>query len=74
VDEYTATIVFFLFDPAGTPIGTVEVTHRFQIDGEGYGGTGQAHFKDHEGNPLFPEHPQPFTFITRGRRLVESAN
>jgi hypothetical protein len=73
-NEYTATIVFFLFDPAGNPIGTVEVTHRFQIDGEVYSGTGQAHFKDQEGNPLFPEHPQPFTFITRGRRLVESAH
>lgn len=69
-NEHAVRIIFFLFDPTGVPVGTVEVTHRFQIDGELYRGAGEAQFKDQEGNPLFPEHPQPFTFITQGKRLV----
>ena len=69
-NQHTGRIIFFLFDPTGAPIGIVEVTHRFEIEGERFTGVGEAHFKNNEGNPLFPEHPQPFTFTTRGRRLV----
>lgn len=69
-NEYSASIIFFFFNPLGTPIGTVEVTHRFNVAGEGYTGTGEAHFKNLNGDPLFPDHPQPFTFTSRGSRLA----
>jgi hypothetical protein len=69
-DGYTASIIFFFFDPIGTPIGTVEVTHRFTIEGDVYTGSGEAQFKNLDGEPLFPEHPQPFTFTSRGRRVT----
>ncbi len=69
-DGYTASIIFFFFDPIGTPIGTVEVTHRFTIEGDVYTGTGEAQFKNLNGESLFPEHPQPFTFASRGRRVT----
>lgn len=68
-DGYSVSIIFFFFDQIGAPIGSVEVAHRFAIDGDGYSGTGEAHFKDRDGLPLFPEHPAPFTFTTRGRRI-----
>lgn len=70
-DEYAVYIIFFLFDPVGTPIGTVEVTHRFKINGKQYRGRGEASFKNSDGGPLFAEHPQPFNFNTRGRRVSE---
>jgi hypothetical protein len=69
-DDYAASIIFFFFGPAGTPIGTVEVTHRFRINGDHYGGSGEANFKDLDGGPLFPEHPGAFTFITRAQRIL----
>lgn len=69
-DEYAASIIFFFFDPIGTPIGTVEVSHRFTIEGDVYTGTGEAQFKNLLGDPLFPEHPQPFTFTSHARRVI----
>ena len=69
-DDYATSIIFFFFGPAGTPIGTVEVTHRFTINGDHFGGTGEANFKDLDGGPLFPEHPQAFTFRTRAQRIL----
>jgi hypothetical protein len=69
-NEYAASIIFFFFDPSGTPIGTVEITHRFTIEGDVYTGAGEAQFKNLDGNPLFPEHPQPFTFTSRGQRVT----
>ena len=72
-DEYTASIIFFFFDPIGAPIGTVEVTHRFTIQDNSYSGTGEARFKNLNGDPLFPEHPGPFTFTTRAERVTAAA-
>lgn len=69
-DEYAASIIFFFFDPIGTPIGTVEVTHRFTIESDVYRGTGEAQFRNLLGDPLFPEHPQPFTFTSHARRVI----
>lgn len=69
-DDYAASITFFFFGPAGTPIGTVEITHRFRINGDHFGGNGEANFKDLDGGPLFPEHPQAFTFRTRAQRIL----
>ena len=68
--EYAASIVFFFFDVIGAPIGTVEIRHRFTVEGDSYSGTGEAQFKDLNGDPLFAEHPQPFTFTTRARRVA----
>lgn len=69
--DYTASILFFIFSPTGAAIGKVHVRHSIQLEGsDSYTGRGEAEFKDLDGNPLFPDHPQPFVFLSRGQRLA----
>jgi hypothetical protein len=69
-NTYTATIVFFIIEGVRTPVGTITVTHRIQVNGDTYVGEGEADFRNNDGLPFFDFHPEPFTFTSTATRLV----